>query len=50
MDLLLSASVREVPEEASLDLMGYTSIDPVKTLWQAGETFPLLLKQASGSR
>lgn len=48
MDLLLSASVREVPEEASLDRMGYASIDPVKTLWQAGETFPLLLKQASG--
>lgn len=48
MDLLLHATVQEVPEDATLDRMGFASIDPVKALWHAGETFPLQLKEAAG--
>lgn len=48
MDLLLHASVQEVPEDAALDRMGFASIDPGKEVWKAGETFPLQLKAAEG--
>ena len=44
MDLLLSAGVREVLDDADISMMGYATIDLGNKAWQAGDTLPLNLK------
>ena len=44
MDLLLSAGVREVLDDADISEMGYVTIDLGNKTWQAGDTLPLKLK------
>ncbi|MBO4341395.1 MAG: M6 family metalloprotease domain-containing protein [Bacteroidales bacterium] len=47
MDLILSASVAEVPEYEDMGRMGYATIDAVSGGWMEGDTFELKLKKGS---